>query len=115
MKRRADTRGCKHDLSRVGLRVGDELGNRLNWKRRTDFHHVGYAHERRHRDEVAQHIEAQLIIKRRVDRVRYVQLNERVSVGGRAHDLLGGEIAGGSDPVLDDELLPEPLGQPLCH
>jgi len=36
-------------------------------------------------------------------------------VGWRAHHLLGGEIAGGADPVLDDELLPEPLGQPLSH
>src|SRR5262245_21501897 len=115
VKRCADARGCKHDRSRVSLRVGDELGNRLNWKRRTNLHHVGDAHERRHRDEVAQYVEAQLVIKRRVDSVRYVELNERVSVGGRAHHLLGGEIAGSADPVLDDELLPETLGQPLCH
>src|ERR1700746_1884034 len=29
--------------------------------------------------------------------------------------LLGGEIAGGADPVLDHELLPEALGEPLSH
>src|ERR1700751_819496 len=34
---------------------------------------------------------------------------------GRVHHLLGGEIAGGADPVLDHELLPEPLGEPLSH
>src|SRR5262249_52151122 len=44
-----------------------------------------------------------------------VELDERVSVGGRAHDLLSGEIAGGTDPVLDHELLPEPVRQPLSH
>jgi hypothetical protein len=67
------------------------------------------------RGEVAQHIEAQLVVKRCVDGVRDVELDERVPVGGRAHHLLGGEIAGGADSVLDHELLPEPLGQPLSH
>src|SRR5262249_52279234 len=54
-------------------------------------------------------------VKRCVDGVGHVQLDERVSVGWRAHHLLGGEIAGGADTVLDDELLPEPLGEPLRH
>ena len=36
------------------------------------------------------------------------------SAGAPRH-LLGGEIAGGADPVLDDELLAEPIGQPLSH
>jgi hypothetical protein len=60
------------------------------------------------------HIEAQLVIERDVDCVGHVELDERVSVGGRAHHLLGGEIAGGADPILDDELLSEPFGQPLA-
>jgi hypothetical protein len=60
-------------------------------------------------------VEAELVVKRRVDGIRDVELDERVSVGSGAHHLFGGEVARGADPVLDDELLPEPIGQPLRH
>ena len=40
---------------------------------------------------------------------------ERVAVRRRAHDRLGGDIAAGARPVVDDELLTEPLRQPLTH
>ena len=38
---------------------------------------------------------------------------ERIAVGGRAHDRLGADIAAGTRPVLDDEWLAKPLRQPL--
>jgi hypothetical protein len=38
---------------------------------------------------------------------------QRVSIGARPHDRLGGDIAGGARPALDDKLLAKPLGQPL--
>src|SRR5262249_51068579 len=40
---------------------------------------------------------------------------ERVAVRRRTHDRLGGNIATGAGPVLDDEGLAQPLGQPLTH
>ena len=40
---------------------------------------------------------------------------QRVAVGGSAHDRLGGDIAAGAGPVLDDEWLAKPLRQPLTH
>ena len=40
---------------------------------------------------------------------------KRVAVRGRAHDRLGGDIAAGAWPVLDDKWLAEPLRQPLTH
>ena len=43
-----------------------------------------------------------------------VDQEQRVAVGGRAHDRLGADIAAGARPVLDDELLAEPLRQPLA-
>ena len=44
-----------------------------------------------------------------------VDQEQRVAVGRSAHDRLGGDIAAGTWPVLDDELLAEPLRQPLAH
>src|SRR5258706_11683030 len=38
-----------------------------------------------------------------------------MAVGGRGHARLRADIGGGARPVLDDELLPEPLGEPLTH
>jgi len=35
--------------------------------------------------------------------------------GGRVHDCLGSNVAAGARPALDDELLTEPLGQPLAR
>ena len=40
-------------------------------------------------------------------------LEQRVAVRGRSHDRLGGDVAAGARPVLDDELLAEALRQPL--
>ena len=70
-----------------------------------------------HRDrrDVADEIEIELVVKRRVDRVRGADQKKRVAVRGRPHDRLGGDIAAGSRPVLNDEWLAEPLRQPLTH
>jgi hypothetical protein len=38
---------------------------------------------------------------------------ERIAVRGRPHDRLRADIGGRTRPVLDDELLAEPLRQPL--
>src|SRR5438046_54447 len=40
---------------------------------------------------------------------------ERIAVGGRIHDRLGGDIAAGARAVLDDEWMSEPLRQPLTR
>jgi hypothetical protein len=40
---------------------------------------------------------------------------KRVAVGCRSRDGLGGEIGARAGPVLDNELLPETLREPLRH
>ena len=67
----------------------------------------------RDRRDVADEIEIELVVERRVDRVRRSDQKERIAVRGRAHDRLGADIAAGTRPVVDDELLAEPLRQPL--
>src|SRR5262245_49857928 len=65
------------------------------------------------RCDVADEIEIEVVVERRVDRVRRSRQEERVAVRRRLHDRLGTDIAAGTRPVLDDELLAEPLGQPM--
>src|SRR5215472_9132403 len=64
-------------------------------------------------------LKLKLVVEGGVDRVHESGHKERISVRGRVHDHLGGDIAGSSWSVLDDELLAEPLRQPLsyqaCH
>ena len=103
------------DLARIGLGVGDELGNRLAGTDGFTTMTLGIAHDARDRRDVADEIEIELVVERRVDRVRRNDQEKRVAVRRRTHDRLGGDIAAGAGPVLDDEWLAEPLRQPLTH
>ena len=67
----------------------------------------------RDRRDVADEIEIELVVERRVDRVVELTSEQRIAVRRRAHDRLGGDIAASTRPVLDDEWLAEPLRQPL--
>ena len=40
---------------------------------------------------------------------------QRIAVGRRTHDRLGSDVSAGARPVLDNELLAKPLGEPLTH
>ena len=63
--------GRRHvDLARIGLGIGDELGNRLGRNRWIHHHDKGHAADACDRRDVADEIEIELVIERRVDRVR---------------------------------------------
>jgi hypothetical protein len=53
------------------------------------------------------------VIERGIGRDRRRHHEERIAVRRRPHDHFGADIAAGARPVLDDELLAEPLRQPL--
>src|SRR5713226_129364 len=71
------------------------------------------------RDDGGGESEIEIVVERGVDGVPRSGHKERISVRGRVHDHLGADIAASSWSVLDDELLAEPLRQPLsyqaCH
>src|SRR6266516_5272558 len=108
--------GRRHvDLARIGIRIGDELGNsfgRNRWMHHYDVRLPANACDRR---DIADEIETKLVIERGVDGVPTADQEKRVSVGGRTHDRLGADIAAGARPVLNNEWLAEPLGQPLLQ
>ena len=80
---------------------------------RVDFHHVRHAHESRHRRNVADEIEIQILVERGVDAVRRIHKEQRVTVRRRIDHRFGAEVIPGARPVLDNELLTKPLGKPL--
>ena len=63
--------------------------------------------------DVAHEIERQVRIKAGVDRIRVGGEEQRVAVRGRSHDILGSKTAACARPVLNDELLTEPVPDPL--
>ncbi len=97
------------DLARIGLRIGDEFGNGFCRNRRIDLHHERHVHEVCDRRDVAEEIETEILVERGVDRIRHGRKQQRVAVRGRAHDKLRGDTAAAARPVLDDELLTQPL------
>ena len=56
-------------------------------------------------------IETEIVVERRVDRVGHRHRQQRIAVGRRLDGGLGADIAAGARPVVDDELLAEPLRQ----
>jgi tripartite-type tricarboxylate transporter receptor subunit TctC len=64
---------------------------------------------------VANEIEIKFVIERRIDRARRTGHEDRIAVSGRTHDHLGADIVARAGPVLNDELLAKPLGQPLSY
>jgi NAD(P)-dependent dehydrogenase (short-subunit alcohol dehydrogenase family) len=65
------------------------------------------------RRDVADEIEIEFVVERRVDRVEATDQEQHVTVRRRSHDDFGANITAGTRPVLDDERLAEALQQPL--
>src|SRR6516162_1617176 len=101
------------ELAGIGLGISDELGNRFGRNRWIYYHDEGEADDAGDWRDVPEKNEIELVVERRVDRVRGTYHEQRVAVRWRAHDRLGGNIAGSTWPALDDEWLAEPLRQRL--
>jgi len=69
----------------------------------------------RDRRYFADEIEIELLVERRVHRVRHADKQKRIAVRDCPHDAFGADIAARTRSVLNDEWLPEPLRQRLTH
>src|SRR5262245_4278435 len=69
----------------------------------------------RDRGYIADEIEIEFLVQRDVDRIRRSGQEERIAVRRRAHDRLGGDVVAGAWPVFNNELLTEPLREPLSY
>src|SRR5215471_10501309 len=95
--------------------MGNELRNGPGRERRIDGHDKWEVDDARDRRDVADEIETEVFVKRRIDRIGRRGQQEGVTVCRRLYDRLGADIARGASTILDDELLAEPLRQPLRH
>jgi len=105
MDRCSGTAGCHIDPARIGLGVGDELGDCPRRNRGVDLHDEGDADDGSDGRDIVDEIEAEIFIKRRIDRIARRDLQERVSVRRRSQSRLGADIARSASAVLDDELV----------
>ena len=82
-------------------------------------HNIWLAQDARDRCNVSDEIEIELVVQRRVDRIRRGNPKKRITIRLGAHDCLGSDIRACTWPVLNNELLAEALRQPLsyqaCH
>jgi tetrahydromethanopterin S-methyltransferase subunit G len=102
------------DLAGMGLGIGDEFRDRRRRDRRMHQHHGGFAAETRDRHDVADEVEIERLVERRVDEIRRRDQQQRVAVGRRVHHRFGRDVGAGAGAVLDGELLAEPLRQPVA-
>jgi hypothetical protein len=72
--------------------------------------YAGAARNRGDRSEVADNVEIQFVVERRVPSVSRRCEVKRVTVRRRFGDRFRGESASGAGAIFDDELLPEVLG-----
>src|SRR5215813_4369962 len=100
------------DLARVRLGIGDELGDGFGWNRGINHHDFGHAHDARNRRDVADDIEIELVIERRVDRVRRGHQEKCVAVRWGTDDRFGADIRAATWAVFYDELLAQPPREP---
>src|SRR4051795_5399391 len=92
------------DFPWIGLGIGDELGHGLGWNGWVHHHEKVIASDTRDGDNIADEIEIEFFVERRVDRARRIDHEKRIAVWRRLHDGIGGDIGAGPRPVLDDEL-----------
>src|SRR6516225_5571838 len=74
---------------------------------------IGRPHDACDWRDIADEIVVELVVECRVDRIETTDQEKRVAVCGRANCGLGADIAAAARPVVDNELLAEPLRQPL--
>src|SRR4029453_5695227 len=103
----AVARRRKIHLARSVLGVGNKLGDCLDRYAWIDRHHKGPMANGCNRRGVSNEIEIELIEKRVRGCVSRNHEQERMAVGGRTYDRLGGDVARSPRPALDDKRLAE--------
>src|SRR6266436_2422803 len=107
--------GRRHvDLAWIGLRVGDQFGNGLGWNRWMHKNDHRYANDARDRCDIADEVEIELLVERRVYGVWDGGQKQGMPVRRRIDDRFGADVAAGSRPILNHEGLSQPIGKPLA-
>src|SRR5262245_29286402 len=87
------------DLARIGLGISDKVGDRLGWNRWIRHHDGGHASDASDRRDIADEIEIEFVVKRRVDRVRRAHQEKGVAARWGTHDRLGADVGAATRAV----------------
>src|SRR5262245_13629261 len=112
MRRCSDAGRSQIDLARVRLGIGSELGNCFGGNGWIYHHDQREANDASDWRNVAEELEVELVVKRRVDRVRRAHQEKCVAVRSCVHDRLGADVGAATRAVFYDELLAEPPREP---
>src|SRR5262245_10333212 len=106
--------GTHRDPAGIGFRVGDELRNGLGREGWIYLHDLGDADNARDWRNVANKIVVKSFIECGVDCGGAADRKERVTVSGCSDNRLNANVTAAAWTILNDELLPKTLGQPLA-
>ena len=110
MMRSADAAGAVAELARIGLGVGDELGDGLHRHVVVDQQDERQMRHHRDRLEILHRVVGDLLVERRIDRHRRAgRHQQRVTVGRGFRHRIDADLLAGAGPVLHHERLAEPL------
>src|SRR5262245_21297268 len=97
------------DFAWVSLGVCDEFGNCLGWYQWINHHDLSLAANARHWRDVADEIEVEFVVERRVTRVRRADKAEGIAVRPRTYDSLSADVGAAARSALKEKWLAEPL------
>ncbi len=110
-----NARRAEIELARIGLGVGDQLGDGFHRQGRIYHQHVGLHRNQGDRCEILQRIVADGAVEADVHGHRRAGHRQRVAVGlGLGHGLET-DVAAGAGTILDDDGLAEVFSQLLPH
>src|SRR5712675_2942407 len=97
------------NLAWIGFGVGDQFNECLGRKRRICQHDLRLPRNACDRRDIADEIETEFWVERRIDRFRRTDHQERITVGGRPYDRLSRDVGPCAWTVLDNERLTKTL------
>ena len=110
-----DPKEARLTLPGLALAYADQLGNGGDRDGRVHLQDEGRTVNPGDHRDVANKIESDLGVERRIDGVARDGGQKGIPVGRRAHDRLRRDIRSSTRPVLDDEWLTEPVRQPFSN
>src|SRR5262249_6416832 len=114
MARRSVTGRSNVDYPWISLGVGDEFRDRVGWNRWMELHHERSTDEAGDGRNVTNEIEIEPFVQCGVYGIRNTNQKQRIAIGGRLRDGVGPNVCTRARSILDDERLPQTLGQPLA-
>src|SRR5882724_9541382 len=81
------------DFARIGLGIGNELGDALGWKRWIDLHKVWNPDNSRNGRDVTEEIVVEPVVEGGINRMCRTYQEEGVAICSRTHDSLGSDVA----------------------